>query len=170
MTPSGSVAQPVPGEPTTVPQPTSRQSAATAAPTDTDFVQQQISSSALEIELARVAFVRAQSPEVRSFARQLLTDHRQMVVKLDDFALQRGHLATWQIEPEGVNTIERMRSIDAASFDRAYMDEMVAKHEEALSKLEVQTASGRETAAIAAEALPTVRHHLAMARKLRAQL
>lgn len=170
MTPSGSVAQPVPGEPITVPQPTSRQSAATAAPTDTDFVQQQISSSALEIELARVAFVRAQSPEVRSFARQLLTDHRQMVVKLDDFALQRGHLATWQIEPEGVNTIERMRSIDAASFDRAYMDEMVAKHEEALSKLEVQTASGRETAAIAAEALPTVRHHLAMARKLRAQL
>ena len=169
--PAGSVGQqPAPGKPMTVPQPTSRQSAAMAAPSDTDFVQQQISSSALEIELGRIAVVRAQSQDVRSFARQMLIDHRQMVIRLDDFALQRGHLVAWQIEPEGVNAIERMRSIDAASFDRAYMDEMVTKHETAVSKLEIQSASGRETAPIATEALPTVRHHLAMAREVQAEL
>ncbi|HEY1363768.1 MAG TPA: DUF4142 domain-containing protein, partial [Xanthobacteraceae bacterium] len=68
------------------------------------------------------------------------------------------------------NAIERLRTIDAASFDRAYMDEMVAGHEKAVARFEAQAASGRETASIANEALPTVRHHLEMARDLQARL
>jgi predicted outer membrane protein len=69
-----------------------------------------------------------------------------------------------------VNTIEQLRTIDGASFDRAYMDEMVAAHEKAAASMEVQASSGRETASVATGALPTVRHHLEMARELDAQL
>jgi predicted outer membrane protein len=60
--------------------------------------------------------------------------------------------------------------MDGASFDRAYMDEMVAAHEKALATMEIQASSGRETASIASEAVPTVRHHLEMARALDARL
>lgn len=154
-----------PSAPLTVPQTVARM-----APSDAAFAQQLLSSSTLEIELARIAFVRAQSPDVRAFARQMLIDHREMAAKLDNFGLVRGYLIAWQIEPEGANTIVRFRSLDAASFDRAYMDEMVAAHEQAVATLETQAASDRETASIATDALPTVRHHLEMARALRAQL
>jgi putative membrane protein len=159
------VAPTAPAAPLTVPQPVSRM-----APSDADFAQRALSSSALEIELARIAFVRAQSPDVRAFARQMLIDHREMAIKLDNFGLVRGYLIDWQLEPEGANAIDRLRSLDGASFDRAYMDEMVGGHERAVAMFETQAASGRETASVATEALPTVRHHLEMARELRARL
>ena len=66
--------------------------------------------------------------------------------------------------------IDRLSTLDSASFDRAYMDEMVAAHTKAVSRLETQAASGRETAEIASESLPKVRHHLEMARELDAHL
>ncbi|HEU4824979.1 MAG TPA: DUF4142 domain-containing protein [Dongiaceae bacterium] len=161
--PAPTVAAPSP--PLTVPQPVSR-----LAPSDADFAQAALSSSALEIELARIAFVRAQSPDVRAFARQMLIDHREMAINLDNFGLVRGYLIDWQIEAEEARAIDRLRSLDSASFDRAYMDEMVAAHERAVAMLETQAASGRETATVANDVLPTVRHHLEMARDLRARL
>ena len=161
--PVGAATEPAP--PLTVPQPVSR-----LAPSDADFAQAALSSSALEIELARIAFVRAQSPDVRAFARQMLIDHREMAINLDNFGLVRGYLIDWQIEPEEASAIDRLRSLDSASFDRAYMDEMVAAHERAVAMLGTQAASGRETATVANDVLPTVRHHLEMARDLRARL
>jgi putative membrane protein len=154
-----------PATPMTVPQTVSR-----LAPSDASFTQDAMSSSAAEIELARIAFVRAQSPDVRAFARQMLIDHRAMAITLDNFALTRGYVVPWQIPPEAANAIDRLRTIDTSSFDRAYMDEMVTGHEDAVAKFETQAASGRETASIANEALPTVRHHLEMARDLQARL
>ena len=43
-------------------------------------------------------------------------------------------------------------------------------HEKALATLETQASSGRETASIASAVVPTVRHHLEMARALDARL
>ena len=162
------VAQPaviVPAQPGAVPQPVSRM-----APSDAVFTQQVLSSSAAEIELARIAFVRAQSNDVRAFARQMLIDHREMAINIDNFGLVRGYLVDWRVEPEAANAIDRLRGTDRASFDRAYMDEMVSAHEKAVATLETQAAGGRETAALANNALPVVRHHLEMARDLRARL
>lgn len=158
------VLKPVAG-PGTVPQPVSM-----VAPSDARFVQDMTVGSVVEIELGRIAYVRAQSPEVRAFARQMLIDHRDMVVKLDNFALERGHLVQWTVPSDRAGTIARLRSLDDASFDRAYMDEMVQAHQHVVQKLQVQAGSGRETAALATEALPTVRHHLEMAQQIRATL
>jgi putative membrane protein len=155
----------VPSAPLTVPQPVAR-----VSPSDSVFVRDLAASNAAEIELARLAYVRAQSPEVRAFARQLLIDHRDMVIRLDNFALERGHIIAWRIEPDEVATIDRLGAIDSASFDSAYMAEMVSAHETAVERLETQAAGGRETASLANDFLPAVRHHLEMARDLDARL
>ena len=160
------VTQPAaPSAPLIVPQPV-----AMIAPTDAAFAQKVAASNAAEIELSRIAYVRAQSPEVRAFARQLVIDHREMAMNLDNFALERGHLVAWRIEPEMASTIERLRTLDGPAFDRAYMDVMVDAHSKSVATLETQAASGRETASLANASLPTVRHHLEMARALDAQL
>jgi putative membrane protein len=151
--------------PLTVPQP-----AAMIAPTDAAFAQKVAASNAAEIELSRIAYVRAHSPEVRAFARQLLIDHRDMAINLDNFALERGYLIAWEIQPEMASNIERLRTLDGPAFDKAYMDLMVAAHSKSVTTLETQAASGRETASLANASLPTVRHHLEMARALDAQL
>jgi putative membrane protein len=154
-----------PSAPLTVPQPV-----AMMPSSDAMFAQKAAASGAAEIQLARIAYVRAQSPEVRAFARQMLIDHRDMAIKLDNFTLERGYLVTWRIEPDKVGTIDRLQTMDGAAFDRAYMAEMVAAHEKAVTTLEAQAASGRETASLANASLPTVRHHLEMARELDARL
>ena len=163
--PSSSASTTQPSAPLTVPQPVAR-----VAPSDAVFTQEFADSNVAEIELARLAYVRAQSDAVRNFARQMLVDHREMAIRLDNFALERGHVIAWQIEPDASAMIERLSTVDSASFDRAYMNEMAAAHEKAVARLEAQAPSGRETAAIANESLPTVRHHLEMARELAAQL
>ena len=163
--PAVPAASPAPSAPLTVPQP-----AAMTAPTDTAFAQKVAASNAAEIELSRIAYVRAQSPEVRAFARQLLIDHRDMAINLDNFALERGYLIAWEIQPEMASTIDRLRTLDGAAFDRAYMDVMVDAHSKSVATLETQAASGRETASVANASLPTVRHHLEMARALDARL
>jgi len=163
--PSAPAATTVPSAPLTVPQPV-----AMIAPTDTAFAQKVAASNAAEIELSRIAYVRAHSPEVRAFARQLLIDHREMAINLDNFALERGHLVVWQIDPEMASNIERIRTLDGAAFDKAYMDLMVEAHTKSAATLETQAASGRETANLANAFVPTVRHHLEMARALDAEL
>ena len=154
-----------PSAPLTVPQPV-----AMIAPTDAAFAQKVAASNAAEIELSRIAYVRAHSPEVRAFARQLLIDHREMAINLDNFALERGHLVVWQIQPDMASNIERIRNLDGAAFDKAYMDLMVEAHSKSIATLETQAASGRETASLANASLPTVRHHLEMARVMDARL
>ena len=151
--------------PLTVPQPV-----AMIAPTDAAFAQKVAASNAAEIELSRIAYVKAHSPEVRAFARQLLVDHRDMAIKLDNFALERGYLIAWEIQPEMAEAIERLRTLDGPAFDRAYMDVMVDAHSKSVTTLETQAASGRETASVANASLPTVRHHLEMARALDAKV
>ena len=154
-----------PAAPVTVPQPV-----AMIAPTDAAFAQKVAASNAAELELSRIAYVKAHSPEVRDFARQLLIDHRQMSINLDNFALERGYLVAWRIEPEMASSIERIRTLDGPAFDKAYMDLMVEAHSKSVATLETQAASGRETASVANASLPTVRHHLEMARALDARL
>lgn len=154
-----------PSAPLTIPQPV-----AMIAPTDAAFAQEVAAANAAELEMSRIAYVRADSPEVRTFARQLLIDHRDMAINLDNFALERGYLVAWRIEPEMASTIERLRTLDGPSFDRAYMDVMVDAHSKSVTTLETQAASGRETASLANASLPPVRRHLEMARALDARL
>lgn len=163
--PAAPAASPTPSAPLNVPQPV-----AMIAPTDTAFAQKVAASNAAEIELSRIAYIKAHAPEVRAFARQLLIDHREMAINLDNFGLERGYLVAWRIEPEMASAIERLRVLDGPAFDRAYMDVMVDAHAKSVATLETQAASGRETASLANASLPTVRHHLEMARALDARL
>lgn len=139
---------------------------ARVASTDAAFSEQAMSISAGEIGMARVAYVRARSSEVRDFARQMLIDHRLTATQIDNFALARGYAANWTISPEDQAAIDRLESIDAAAFDRAYMDEVVRSHERAVALMQAQAASGTESAAIARNTLPGVEQHLVVARDL----
>jgi putative membrane protein len=141
-----------------------------SATSDTRFTQTAMSGSATEIALARVAVTKAQSPEVRSFAQQMLNDHRQIATNIDNFALQRGYVVNWSITPEQQATIDRLNALNGAAFDEAYMEEMVTAHTNTVAMLQAQSSSGTETATLARETLPTVEHHLMMARDIESRV
>jgi putative membrane protein len=140
------------------------------ATSDSHFTQTAMSGSATEIALARIAVTKAEAPEVRSFAQQMLNDHRQIATNIDNFALQRGYVVNWTITPEQQATIDRLNALSGAAFDDAYMQEMVSAHQKTVSMLQAQSSSGTETATLARDTLPTVEHHLMMARDIDARV
>lgn len=155
---------------TTYPTTQTQLPASLAATSDTRFTQQAMSGSATEIALARIAVTRAQSPEVRQFAQQMLNDHRQIATNIDNFALQRGYMVNWTIAPVQQATIDRLQAIDQASFDDAYMQEMVRAHENTVAMLQAQSNGGTATAELARATLPKVQHHLMMARDIESRV
>jgi putative membrane protein len=140
------------------------------AKSDSRFAQEVTASSATEIALARIAVLRAQSEEVRNFARQMLVDHRKMAIAIDDFGLERGFMVSFRQSQAGESLITRLRAVPDAQFDGAYMTEMVAAHQNAVNLLETQAAGNTETAQLARNSLPIVREHLRMARALQGQV
>jgi hypothetical protein len=65
----------------------------------------------------------------------------------------------------------RLMSLRDEDFDRAYMRQMVKDHENALKLFETEARNGRDDdlRAFAAKTLPTLKEHLAMARKVSAE-
>lgn len=137
---------------------------------DSAFVEQAMSLSATEVALARIAYVRARSADVRNFARQMLVDHRLTATELDNFALERGYLVDWPLTVEDRAAIDRLRVADAAYFDRAYIDETVRTHERTVALLQGQSTGSGQAAAMARNALPGAQNGLAMARSLQVRL
>ena len=166
--PTGTSVATVPA--TTYPSTQTQLPTSLSATSDSRFAQTAMSGSATEIALARVAVTKAESPEVRSFAQQMLNDHRQIATNIDNFALQRGYVVNWSITPEQQATIDRLNTLNGAAFDDAYMQEMVNAHQKTVSMLQAQSNSGTETATLARETLPTVEHHLMMARDIDARV
>ena len=136
------------------------------------FVDEASTAGRAEIETSKLALQKSSSADVKAFASQMVIDHTAINKELaalagkldievpDDAAL--GHMAekmALQV-PEG------------ASFDAAYAKHQVDAHEQTLklfTKRSRSTASPAELAAFASKALPTMQHHLDMAKKLQAQ-
>ena len=123
--------------------------------------------------MSRIAYVKAHAPEVRAFARQLLIDHREMAINLDNFALERGYLIAWEIQPEMASAIEHLRTLDGPAFDRAYMEQMVADHKAAVELFETAADDEKldlDLRSYAKRILPTLRDHLKQAQTIESKL
>lgn len=138
-----------------------------AAKPDTRFVEEQLALGDKEVGLARVAAERATTPAVKSYAAMLMRDHQQAGDELRQVAERQ------QVKPRTDQTQlneerERLSKLSGAAFEREYLDEMIADHDDAVNDLE--SASKDENTDVrgwAVKHLPHVRRHLEEARQLR---
>ncbi|HEY4163645.1 MAG TPA: DUF4142 domain-containing protein [Dongiaceae bacterium] len=100
---------------------------------NTDFMSRASEFNATEIALSRIAFQRAQSPAVRSFAQGMIEDHRQMAGELDQAALSRGVTLAWTPNTRGADAINRLNDSTGWQIDRYYLDQVIADHQGALA-------------------------------------
>ena len=136
------------------------------SPGDTQFVQDASQAGATEIAASKLALTNSSSPQVRKFAQQMIADHTKLARSLDVVATEKGLGAAPGADSALVGKLQGLKGDD---FDKAYIDEVaVGGHQKAVELFQKESENGADPQlkGAASRALPTIRHHLAMAQQL----
>jgi putative membrane protein len=139
---------------------------------DQKFAIKAAKGGTMEVELGRLATIKAHDAAVKSFGRRMITDHTESGNKLKELAKRKGMRLSAVMDAAQHAEMKRLSKLRGVQFDRAYMEMMVADHEKDVSEFEKQANSGndRDFKAFAAEVLPTLKLHLELARETAAKL
>jgi putative membrane protein len=119
-----------------------------------------------EVALGELARQKAAAHAVTHFAERMVSDHRAANDKLAAIAGKAGIAAPTELNAEHAAMRGELEGMNTAAFDLTYMRGQVVDHQKTAQLLEWEINSGQHAAMqrFAAEILPTVLDHLAMAR------
>lgn len=147
-------------------------SAGISSMTPNDFLKEAAEGSMAEIQLASLALTRTQNPEVRAFAQQMIADHGKASEELKPIAAKKSVTLALELNSTHKSLSDKLTKISGAEFDREYVKEMVADHEKDVKAFQTQAQAGTdaEIKEFAAKTLPTLEHHLQMARDMQSKM
>ena len=133
---------------------------------DSNFLRTASQAQMKEIELARIARDRAVDDDVREFARHMIDDHSANLSRLRTIASDEGVSLAESLDSSGRYAADNLSSMSGRSLDRRYMEMSLDDHREAIDLFERQAQSGENARVrrFAEDSLPTLRHHMTMAR------
>jgi putative membrane protein len=127
-----------------------------------DYVAAAVISDMYEIQSSQLAVQRSQSPAVKQFAQQMVSDHTMTTNKLKPLAQQAGVQPPMALDARRAGLLENLQAASADDFDDRYIDQQTAAHTEALNLHRAYAERGDNAAlkAFAAETAPAVEQHL----------
>lgn len=142
-----------------------------AAPDPAAFAATAASANLFEIESSQLALDQATSDAVKAFARQMIDDHTAAGEKMKAAAQSDGVTPPAAMAAKDQTALEMLQAANAEVFDTAYLTAQVAAHDEAVALFETFSEGGAASAlkSFAAETLPTLEKHQAMAHELAGQ-
>lgn len=144
--------------------PVGQMSAATVgANTVGGFVSGMAMSDMYELEAARIASTRSSNAGIKALAGMLTTDHTASSNKLKSLAPTAAPNVTLPtaLDERRQGMIDNLNSASAADFDRVWLTQQVAAHNEALTMLNgfKDNTEAAPLAALAGEVIPKVTMH-----------
>jgi putative membrane protein len=140
-------------------------------PADTIALAKKVASAnTFAIQSSELAQERAQSSEVKSFAKRMIEDHTKA---REDFksALQAANISPPPpVRPDARQraALLKLRSAQGSAFDRAYVTAQLKGHKAAVSLLRNYAKHGRtaQLKELAQKTLPTLEEHLSLLQEL----
>jgi putative membrane protein len=134
---------------------------------DRAFVAGASESNAAEIAAAKVALRKGDASSKR-FAQQMIRDHTRLGKSLSSVASRMQLQTRNQPSVKQRADLAKLAGLSGAAFDRAYLTQQVRAHASTILIFQKELRSGGAPMLkkAAAAALPTIRMHLGMARKL----
>lgn len=125
-----------------------------------------------EIQAGNMAATKAQNADVKAFAKMLVTDHTAATNEMKPLVAKAGQTAPAELDQRRKGMLDNLTSANGADFDKAYIAQQVAAHEEAVTLHEGFAGSGdnADLKAHAAKVLPKIKAHLDKARELQGKL
>ena len=129
------------------------------------FLREAAMGGRAEVSMAILARRRAQDPDVRDFADQMVQDHSVANRQLERLAARRGWSLPSYMDQTHQLAMNRLRQRTGRAFDRQYMREMVRDHQTTLQMFRGYARNGAdaELRAWANQTLPTLMEHRRMA-------
>ena len=121
-----------------------------------------------EVSVSQATLDRLMNPQAKAFAQMMVTDHSKANSELMALAAKKG--VTLPAKDDSAKLMEKW-SKKTNEVDEDYIEEMVDDHQEAVELFEKASRSeDAEIAAFARKTLPTLQHHLTMAKDLKKAL
>ena len=148
------------------------------APTDAQIASIVVSANQVDIDAGRLAASRAHDPQVKAFAKQMVTDHtgvnRQATELVTKLGVTPDDNATAQsLRSGGAENVAHLRGLKGAAFDRAYIAHEVAYHQQVLDALDktlIPGASNDQLKTLLVKVRPAFAAHLAHAKEVQAAI
>jgi len=140
--------------------------AASLSKDDQEFLTKAAQGGIAEVELGTTASQKGASADVKAFGNQMVTDHSKANDELKQLAQQKGFAVPAEPNAEQKELASKLATKTGKAFDENYTEAMVKDHEEDVKEFEKASkdANDPDVKAWAAKTLPTLQHHLQMAK------
>ena len=148
-------------------------SAATVGAHDTGaFVDNITQGNMYEIKAAQIALQKSKSPDVKAFAKMMATDHTAMTNELKPLITKAGKTPATALDQRRQGLLDNLNAASAQDFDKTYIDQQVAGHDETLTLVKGYADNGDDAGlkAAAGKATAKVQAHLDKAKAIQAKL
>ncbi len=133
---------------------------------DTDFAMKVADGNMMEIKLGQLAQTQGSAAKVKEFGKMMETDHSKSNDELIVWAMKNNVSLPSAMSAEKQGKYDELAGKKGADFDKAYTAFMVEAHEKNIAafKSEADGGSNAELKSWAGAKLPTLEHHLEMAK------
>ncbi len=117
-----------------------------------------------EVAISQLGVQKATDPELKKFSQQMVEDHTRMNGELTELASKKQIALPRTVDPKSQFCAQSLTGLSGEKFDRCYAKAQLVSHMEAVSAFEAEAERGQdpEVKALAAKALPHIKHHLAI--------
>ena len=153
-------------------------SAFAAGPTDPQIAAIVVTANQVDIDAGKLALTKAKSPDVKSFAQLMITDHSgvnksatELVTKLR--VTPENSPTSQSLQKGGDDNLAALKKLSGSAFDRAYVDHEVAYHQAVLDAVDttlIPSAQNAELKALLVKVRPAFVAHLDHAKHLQSEL
>lgn len=121
-----------------------------------------------EIQAAKIAATKAKSADVKAFAKMIETDHTAASNEMKPLVTAAGQTPPAKLDERRQGMLDNLSAAPADQFDKVFLTQQVAAHEEALTLHRGYADNGDNAGlkAHAAKVAPKIEAHLTKAREL----
>jgi putative membrane protein len=139
---------------------------------DMKFISEAASGGLLEVELGNYVAQAGSSPEVKSFAQRMVTDHSKANKELMPLAENKQIKLPKEMGKKDMATFQKLKSMQGADLDKEYMKRMVQDHKKDIKAFSTEAKKGKDPdiKAFAANTLPVLQEHLKLAQDIQKKM
>ena len=148
------------------------------APNDAQIAGIVVAANTVDINAGTLAKSKASHKDVKDFGQRMITDHtgsnKQATALVTKLKVKPEESDTSKkLKSDGAASVEKLKSLKGAEFDKAYIDNEVTYHQlvlDTIDKTLIPGAKNAELKDLLEKTRPVIDDHLQMAKKIQAAL
>jgi putative membrane protein len=136
------------------------------------FLKEAADHNLAEVQLGKLASERAQSDDVKKFAKRMVDDHQKAYDEVKQLAQSKNVQVPSEVSAAKKKEHDRLARMQGAEFDRAYMQMMVREHNHDVKTFQDKSKNAKDADVKnwVGQTLPTLQDHQQMAKDVANQM